>query len=96
MLRLDANPSTQDVIQRFCTNMNVSASIASIAIHIVREIDKRGICQSRLISSVAGAAIFTSCLVCNDMDTDEVQILKAVSIASGAADATIKVRFRVT
>jgi transcription initiation factor TFIIIB Brf1 subunit/transcription initiation factor TFIIB len=84
--------SIQDVIQRFCTNMCVSRLVAVTATHTIKEIDKRGMCQSRLISSVAGAAIFISCLVCNtDVDTDTIKLLKTVSMTSGAADATIKV-----
>jgi transcription initiation factor TFIIIB Brf1 subunit/transcription initiation factor TFIIB len=72
--------------------MRMSALVTATATHVVQEIDKRGICQSRLISSVAGAAIFTACLVCKkDLDIDEEAILKSVSTASGAADATIKV-----
>jgi transcription initiation factor TFIIIB Brf1 subunit/transcription initiation factor TFIIB len=56
-----------------------------------QEIDKRGVCQSRLISSVAGAAIFMACIVCNDNTcADADKLLKSVSVVSGAADATIR------
>jgi transcription initiation factor TFIIIB Brf1 subunit/transcription initiation factor TFIIB len=85
-------PSTaRDVIQRFCTNMKMPQLVAKTALHIVHEIDRRGICQSRLISSVAGAAIFMACVVCReDVNIEGLELAKAVSIASGAADATIK------
>jgi transcription initiation factor TFIIB len=83
--------ASQDVIQRFCTNMNIPILVASTASHIVKEIDRRGICQSRLISSVAGAAIFIACLVCEqEVKPQGVELVQAVSSASGAADATIK------
>jgi transcription initiation factor TFIIIB Brf1 subunit/transcription initiation factor TFIIB len=60
-------------------------------VNVVQEIDKRGFCQSRLISSVAGAAILMACVVCEkDVNIEGVRLAKAVSIASGAADATIK------
>jgi hypothetical protein len=40
---------------------------------------------------VAGAAIFTASLVCQQStDVDELELVKTVSIATGAADATIK------
>jgi transcription initiation factor TFIIIB Brf1 subunit/transcription initiation factor TFIIB len=83
--------NTKDVIQRFCANLNVSALVVSTATQIVQEIDKRGVCQSRLISSVAGAAIFMACIVCNThTSTDAALLLKEVSAVSGAADATIR------
>ena len=72
--------------------MHMSALVVATATHIVQEIDKRVMCQSLLISSVAGAAIFMAYIVCKkDVDTREIEILQAVSAVSGAADATIKV-----
>jgi transcription initiation factor TFIIIB Brf1 subunit/transcription initiation factor TFIIB len=83
--------TTKDVIQRFCANINVSPFVVSTASYIVQEIDKRGICQSRLISSIAGASIFLACVVChNEKEIDSVALLRDVSAACGAADATIR------
>jgi transcription initiation factor TFIIIB Brf1 subunit/transcription initiation factor TFIIB len=71
--------------------MNVSERVVATATHIVQEIDKRGVCQSRLISSVAGAAIFMACIVCKQHTyVDAVDLLNSVSSVSGAADATIR------
>lgn len=82
----------KDVLQRFCTNLRLNSVIVSVAKHIATELDKRGICQSRLVASVSGAVIFVASLLCRDTGdpkTDR-ELLRAISAATGAADATIK------
>jgi hypothetical protein len=57
---------------------------------VEQEVDRRGICQSRLISSIVGGAIFMACVVCGEQDQDGSKLVATVSAASGAADATIR------
>ena len=80
-----------DLIQRFCSHLKVSRVVCTTATHVVREIDRRGICSSRLISSKAAAAIFMSCLACNENTTHNgPDLVAAVSLASGAAPTNIR------
>jgi transcription initiation factor TFIIB len=81
-----------DLVRRFCSHLRMPYKVSIIALHIISEIDKRGLCSSRLVSSRAGAAIFMSCLAYDAayVDYGGLPLLQAVSLATGAAETTIK------
>ena len=46
--------NASDVIQRFCSHLKVSQEVVQAAVHIVEEIQKRGLCQGKVNASIAG------------------------------------------
>jgi transcription initiation factor TFIIB len=91
MMRTSDGNTTIAVIPRFCSYLGVSAHVSVLAVHVVLEIERRGICASRVSSSVAAAAILMACIVCEArMCGNVTNVFAAVSSASGAAEATIR------
>jgi transcription initiation factor TFIIIB Brf1 subunit/transcription initiation factor TFIIB len=91
MRRVSDGNTTIEVIPRFCSNLGVSQHISLVAVQVALEIERRGICASRVSSSVAASAILVACVVCDgNISGNVTNIFSAVSAASGAAEATIK------
>jgi transcription initiation factor TFIIIB Brf1 subunit/transcription initiation factor TFIIB len=91
MMRSSESNTTIAVIPRFCSFLGVSTHVSVLAVHVVLEIERRGICASRVSSSVAAAAILMACIVCDARVSGNVtNVFSAVSCASGAAEATIR------
>eukprot|EP00285_Hemiselmis_virescens_P009597 CAMPEP_0173384302 /NCGR_PEP_ID=MMETSP1356-20130122/6880_1 /TAXON_ID=77927 ORGANISM="Hemiselmis virescens, Strain PCC157" /NCGR_SAMPLE_ID=MMETSP1356 /ASSEMBLY_ACC=CAM_ASM_000847 /LENGTH=465 /DNA_ID=CAMNT_0014339581 /DNA_START=9 /DNA_END=1406 /DNA_ORIENTATION=+ len=81
-----------DVIERFCSHIKTSHDVTKAATEITdRAFEITSVAQGRVHASVAGAAIYMACLLREGQGTSSgLPLCKAVSEASGAAEATIR------
>lgn len=90
------NNSASDLVVRFCSNLSLPQKVVVITSHIIDEIDRRGIYLGRVVASVAAASILMACLATQSVvKCGDRTLIYAVSLVSGAAEATIKDIYKV-
>eukprot|EP00118_Oscarella_pearsei_P005736 m.26354 g.26354 ORF g.26354 m.26354 type:complete len:286 (+) comp29263_c0_seq1:225-1082(+) len=81
---------TSDFMSRFCSNLSLSQDIQKAAIHIASKAAALEICQGRVYTSIAAAAIY---MASQASETKKSQ--KEVGLVVGVAEATIRVIYRL-
>lgn len=89
-LRLNLMPTRpEDYIQRFCSELGLKDEVRHKAVELLRTLGDRGSAQGHGPTGSAAAAIYVSCLLCNEKVTQ-----RQLAIVTGVTEVTIRNRYR--
>ena len=84
----------ENLLVRYCNHLDLPPSVQSICADIIVTARKYGIADGRSPVSIAGGAIYFTCLLLNLLDKERRNV-RDISIVAGVSEGTIKLVYRL-
>jgi len=84
----------ENLLVRYCNHLDLPPSVQSICADIIVTARKHGIADGRSPVSIAGGAIYFTCILLNLLDKERRNV-RDISIVAGVSEGTIKLVYRL-